>query len=227
MDEIEELKRQVDDLASREQIRDVLYSFTRYMDRADAAGLKRGYHPDAYEIHWETFTGNAHEFADHMTKAIRTVASVIHEITNPLIELDGDRAFVESRYTCRVHADFDGAPEGTWVELVVHGRYLDVFERRDGAWKIAHRRLIKEGSRVGLITDQPARPSRPEAEHHPWPDDLVYAGFGIVDMAPEPNEPVKDMYGWLRQFGKRSVKTETVRLHAYSLREIPSAPTRR
>ncbi len=207
MSELDDLRRTVQQLADREAIRDVLYSYTRHMDRLHADGVKQGYHPDADDLHWGTFVGNAHEFADFMTGELRNVRFVTHEITNPIIELDGDRAFVESRYTSRVRVGFDGAPAGRWVETLSHGRYLDVFERRDGDWKVAHRRLVQDGSRVELITDLAT--VNPDGAARPWPDDLVYRGFGILDLAPEPQEPAANRFAALGEFGRRGVAGET------------------
>jgi hypothetical protein len=207
MSEMAELRRRVDLLSDREEIRDVLYAYTRGVDRADSATVKACYHADADDIHWGTFVGNAHEFADYLMAPIRKITSLIHEITNPLIDLDGERAFVESRYTCRVRIDLVGAPSDTWVEHVSHGRYLDVFERRGGPWKIAHRRLVKEGARVLLITDQLVPWPKPEAAPHAWPDDLVYAGFGVIDVAPEPFTPPPnhDHFDQVRDFGYQAM----------------------
>ena len=204
MSDIAELARRVDELASREEIRELLYTYARGVDRADAAGAKEVYHPDAMDVHWDSFTGNGREFIDHITAAVRTVHSVMHEINNPIIDLQGERAFVESRYTSRVRVDVEGAPAGCWVEHLANGRYLDVMERRDGRWRIAHRRLVKEGSRVAFIANQPVgRRRRPEAMAQLWPDDLVYRGWDVADMAPEFIPAPQDHFGWLAEAGRR------------------------
>ncbi len=206
MPELDELRRKVDELASREEIRDVLYRYTRYIDRLDAEGVKQGYHPDADDIHWGTFIGNAHAFADYMVGELRAVKYLIHEVTNPLVELDGERAFVESRYTSRVRIDFEGAEEGQWVESIAHGRYLDIFERRAGQWKIAHRRIVQDGGRTSIVND--LGHYRPEAVGGQIPDDPVYKRFGIVDIAPPPLEGVKGRFDGLREFGKRAAAAQ-------------------
>lgn len=202
MSELDELRCKVDELASREEIRDVLYQYTRHIDRLDIEGVKQGYHPDADDIHWGTFVGNAHEFAEYMVGELRAVKYLIHEVTNPLIELDGDRAFVESRYTSRVRMDFEGAEQGEWVESIAHGRYLDIFERRDGKWKIAHRRLAQDGGRIGVITDL-ARYT-PESVGGSVPDDPVYKKFGILEDYPERFAGIKGRFDGMREFGKRA-----------------------
>jgi hypothetical protein len=201
--ELRQLRERVESLEAREQIRDILHRYTRGMDRGDAELVKQGYHPDADDIHWQTFTGNAHQFADYMTAEARTVTYLIHEITDPIIELDGDRAFVESRYTSRVRVETGDLREGTWVEHVARGRYLDIFERRDGVWRIAHRRLVKDGGEYRLVTDQPSHARDLAASGTVWPDDLVYRRYDIADLAPDPQAPEPGHFLALRRFGER------------------------
>lgn len=202
MPDLAEIERKLDDLASREAIRDVLFSYTRYIDRFDVEAVKQCYHPDADDIHWNSFIGNAHAFAEHILREMNGIEFVVHDVTNPLIELDGDRAFVESRYTSRVRVSFEGAAPGEWVESVAQGRYLDVFERRSGVWKIAHRRLAQDGGRISVITD--VAQYRPEAVGRRAPDDMVYKKFDIPNHAPPHTEPRTGRFEALRDFGTRA-----------------------
>src|ERR671913_2394475 len=139
---IERLERRLAVLEAREAIRDVLYLYARGADRADAELFKSCYHPDAIDCHW-FWNGNAHEFADWVMPLLRQLPNSQHSITNPVIELDGDRAFVESQWYVLHRVPLD---EERFVDQQVEGRYLDVFERRGGAWKILHRRARIAGT---------------------------------------------------------------------------------
>src|SRR5262249_38003146 len=134
------LQRTVDELSAREAIRDVLYRYARGVDRADVELLKSCYHPEAVDAHW-TFIGNGHEFAEEILKPhqMGQLPLLKHFITNVLIELDGERAFVESTFLCMVDLAVD---EGGRAHLVSHGRYVDVFECRGGEWRILSRLLV-------------------------------------------------------------------------------------
>ncbi len=202
MTEIDELRKMVEELQAKEQIRDVLYSYVRAMDRHHVEGAKAVYHPDAWDLHWGTFVGNAHDFAEYMIGELRDAEFVIHEITNPLIQLDGDRAFVESRYTSRVRFAVEDAPAGSYVESTSHGRYLDVFERRAGVWKLAHRRLAQDGGQTSLVTH--LRQREPAGAAHPYPDDLVFAGFAIADLPVEATAGKVGRFAQLREHGRRA-----------------------
>src|SRR5581483_11030852 len=66
-----------------------------------------------------------------------------HHITTHSCELDGDVAHTES-YILFVHRRGDGR-----TVLFGGGRYIDRFERRDGEWRIALRRLVMDFSATG------------------------------------------------------------------------------
>jgi hypothetical protein len=150
--QLEQLATRLALLEDKEQIREVLYRNARGVDRADVALLKDAYHPDAYEVHWETFTGNAHEFADFITTETTTARSVYHSITNPLIDVQGTRASCETAYTARTLVD--RSPElGGWVDIVVWGRYLDILDKRDGVWRISYRQLARDGVRRTVVSE--------------------------------------------------------------------------
>jgi SnoaL-like domain len=196
--DIEALSKAVNELGAKEAIREVLYKYTRGMDRLDPETAKSVYHPDADDMHWGSFLGNSQRFVDYMLGELKAAKFVIHEITNPLIELDGDRAFVESRYTARLRFEVEDAREGTWLESISHGRYLDVFERRAGEWKLAHRRLAQDGGHVSLVQDLATYD--PAGVGRRYPDDLVYAGAGIETHAPGPMDGVPGRFDTLREY---------------------------
>lgn len=156
----------------RQEIERVLYTYCRGVDRQDVEVLKSVYHPDAVDEHGY-FVGNAHEFAEHVIArmAVNTTYGQ-HQVTNVLIEVDGDRAISESSYWGfhKVPSGWDSLSSffgedyarrakeagtlGLVHEYVCGGRYLDNFERRDGVWRIAHRRITNEWSQSGPVTEQ-------------------------------------------------------------------------
>jgi ketosteroid isomerase-like protein len=199
------LERTVDDLSAREAIRDVLYRYARGVDRADVELLKSCYHPEAVDAHW-TFIGNAHQFAEEILKPhqMGQLPLLKHFITNILIELDGDRAFVESSFLCMVELPLE---EGPRAHLVSHGRYLDLFERRHGDWKILSRLLVSEGAEwstprpVPGHAGQPRPDERQRASH--FPDDPVYARFDLPTILPDPYRHADDVWAPAREYFQR------------------------
>ena len=192
---LDALQRQLDVLVAKDQIRDVLYRYARGVDRKDVELLKSCYHPDAIDAHW-SFIGNGQEFAEEILKPHQMggVPVFKHFITNILIELDGDRAFCESSYLFTQSMQLDDRRSAA---MTAEGRYLDVFERRDGEWRIFHRLLVNEAGAWSLPIPVPyAAGGGPIADERQrvgtFPDDPVYRGFEISDILPEEFRTTED-----------------------------------
>jgi hypothetical protein len=162
-------------LADRVEIMEVLARYCRGVDRCDEATLAGVYHPDALDDHG-TFTGPAQEFAAWAVAGARTFwHSSHHTVHNVMIDwLDVDAARVES-YVLGVNRRVDAPAEGSQggghgpIEVFA-GRYLDRFERRDGVWKIADRRALRD---VDTLLERRGWAGRiPEGGRHP--DDPTY-----------------------------------------------------
>ncbi len=126
----------LEELKSRLEIHEVLYTYCRGVDRGDEALIRSAYHDDAFDDHG-SFKGRGHDFAPHIVAQMdRNGALGQHNVTNVLIHfLDEDSAQTES-YCIALN------PEPGGKTAVVWNRYYDRFERRDGLWKIAQRQVI-------------------------------------------------------------------------------------
>lgn len=140
----------LEDIAADLEIRQVLARYCRAVDRGDVALLKSVYHPDATDDHG-TFVGSGHDFATALVPSMDggTLSSQ-HHVTNVLIERDGNCANVES-YVLAFHPVRDEDGE---VHAVAGCRYLDRFEKREGAWRIADRRVVMDLSRRALAGER-------------------------------------------------------------------------
>ena len=76
--------------------------------------------------------------------------ATVHTIGDSIIDwsADGTTAFVETYVHAQHRRRDDGGP---FIEFFA-GRYIDRFERRDNAWRIADRLLVHEWDRVDRIT---------------------------------------------------------------------------
>ena len=144
----------IDELLAKQEIRDALMRYSRGIDLLDPDLVKSAYHPDAYDDHG-TFKGNAHEFAEHVIVGLSRLECTEHFLGNSHIEVEGDRAYSETYHVAyhRIPADEDGvAKDFTWG-----GRYVDVFERREGGpWLILHRTVVHSWSRIDDVADSNA-----------------------------------------------------------------------
>lgn len=123
-------------------IRDVLYRYCRAVDRGDADLLKSCYHPDGRDDHG-FYSGLGSDFADYVIPILAQLELSIHSLSNPLIELDGDRAYVETHWSV-IHRLKRG---GKLTDIWDQGRYIDEFECRDGEWKILNRLAVMDAER--------------------------------------------------------------------------------
>ena len=134
-------------LADRAAIWDALCRFARGVDRGDEAVIRSAYHPDAHDDHID-YRGDIDGFIDWLPVNFAGYDNSTHFLGQCLIEFAGpDLAMVETYYASRRlrppgDAEAEGLSPGDMICRQSWGRYLDRFERRDGAWRIARRRLV-------------------------------------------------------------------------------------
>jgi len=129
-------------LLDREKIREVLTRYCRGVDRGDRELLKSVYHEDAIDEHG-MFTGRGIDFADYIVDYLKDIPCQ-HVIANHTCDLRGDVAFTETY--CISFSEAGG------VNATVFNRYVDRFERRNGEWRIAHRRVVLDLTRLDPAT---------------------------------------------------------------------------
>jgi hypothetical protein len=138
-------------LLDEREIERVLVRNARGVDRCDEALIASAYHEDSYDEHGP-FQGTGREFAKWVVGILRSVfEATSHRISNATIDLRGDEAKVES-YVVAYHKTRAPA-NGNANLVVVGGRYLDVFARRGGEWKIARRVVVVDWSHVTAMKD--------------------------------------------------------------------------
>jgi hypothetical protein len=133
---IAEIQRVIDE----SKIRYLLNSYPRAVDRMDFDLMRSLFHPDAVDEHG-AFNGPAAEFVDYMEKTYPAGTYFTHHNGTQLIDIDGDVARCET-YCIALGRLGQPGEEGYGSEFFNRVRYLDRVERRDGIWKIAHRRVI-------------------------------------------------------------------------------------
>ncbi len=140
MADIAAARDRLETAADKLEIQEVLMRYCRGLDRADIAVLRSVYHEDAWSDHGP-YDCPAHEFCDYVLELLDTLEICRHDITNTIIELDGDTAQSEA-YFLAIQRE-----RGSGYDDYMAGRYLDRFERRGGVWRIAHRRVVLDWSR--------------------------------------------------------------------------------
>lgn len=133
------------DLLDQQALRHLAHAYCHAVDRGDLVLLRSLYHDDAIDDHGEMFCGTPDEYVAWLPRMLAGLAATRHEITGMLFVIDGDRAQGELVNTA-YHRTKDGR------EIVVCGRYLDTYAKRDGVWRILHRSLVMDS-----FLDRPAQ----------------------------------------------------------------------
>lgn len=135
------------ELYEKMAIRDVLSRYCRGLDRMDKPMAYGVFTSDAIAKYYGIYVGTGHGFIDWVWDAHLTMATHSHQITNVLIELDGDSAHSEAYVTVVLQQQrANGA-----VELQTRGRYLDRWRKRDGQWQIvAREHIVDTQSEIAL-----------------------------------------------------------------------------
>jgi hypothetical protein len=149
-----ELLRSLDELRSRAEIAEVVMRYCRAFDRCDEALLTSCFHPDAAHEHG-AFKGLSADFCAMGLDAVRKLVLTHHQLGQISIEVEGERAFVESYFTSYHRFGAQPPPGGRPHEdRILGGRYVDRFERRDGVWRIARRQGVNEWIRYEAADDR-------------------------------------------------------------------------
>ena len=180
---LERLETELQELKDREAIREVIHRYCQAVDRCDLEMLKGCYHADGYDDHG-FFAGNAHEFSEYVIPCLEQVDSSMHAITNTRIELDGDRASCASQWSVIHRVKHEAGFTDFWHQ----GRYLDVFEKREGEWKILHRVIAGDFDR--WIETLDIRSQALQGENAPLygcrgSEDPGYMGFDLLKHRPD------------------------------------------
>ncbi len=140
-------------LVDESDIRAVLARYARGIDRFDMDMVRSCYHEDATDAHGH-YNGDIEGFIEYSLAWADKIESMTHHFGQSVIELDGDSAWAESYALCLIRTKPDG--EGTKpMDRLANIRYVDLFERRDGAWRIAHRKVVHQPGRLDPVEIDP------------------------------------------------------------------------
>ena len=163
------LDDQLADVVAKQAITEVLYRYCRGLDRMDRPMVDTVWHPGGTGDYGAIFNGTGEEFLDWVWPVHASMRRHSHQITNVLIEVDGDTAISEAYVTVCLRNE---AEPGHLVDIVSRGRYVD-------RWSLARRAL---GHRPPPLRGRPdQRVRRPGVAH----DRRVAHGRG-----PRPHRPV-------------------------------------
>lgn len=151
------------ELSDKQAITEVIYRYCRGLDRMDADMVRAVWQPGGTADYGaDMFRGTGDEFVEWVWAAHAGMERHSHQITNILIELDGDTAASESYVTVALRTRLDTRTKhdtGKAHQIEARGRYVDRWSRREGRWAIDHRHFVSD-----LTTTQETPPLDPTAD---------------------------------------------------------------
>ncbi|MFT3965079.1 MAG: nuclear transport factor 2 family protein [Sphingobium sp.] len=124
-------------LLDKEKIREALARLARGEDRRNADLISASYWPDS-STDYGVFKGSFDAYLAWVVPGADAITNTQHVLGQSHIELAGDRAKVETQVISYHRVDMGAGEQDTCIG----GRYLDIFEKRDGKWAIAERTML-------------------------------------------------------------------------------------
>lgn len=136
-------------VADRQAISELIYRYCRAVDRLDIPLGHSVWHEDGFADYGESvYRGNGRGVIDHICAQHRQTLHHSHQVSNILIELDGDRAGSESYVTANLRMG-----RGDEVrQMTIWGRYVDQWSRRNGRWGLDRRVSIRDFDELREVT---------------------------------------------------------------------------
>ncbi len=136
-------------LADKQTIRDLIYTYCRAVDRLDVPLGASIWHDDAHADYGaDYYQGPGKGVIETICQHHLALLSHSHQVTNILIDLDGDKAGSEAYVTGTMRVE----QEGKLMQIGVWARYLDAWEKREGRWGIVHRMVVYDHEEVRQAT---------------------------------------------------------------------------
>lgn len=134
-------------LLDKQAIAELVFNYSRAVDRKDFALLRSLYTEDGYDDHGGLYRGSAEGYVDWLEQAMQSCDITTHSVHNHLVGLTGADSAQGEVYVTAYHRLHDGA--GGFNELVEGLRYLDEYRRSGGRWRFVRRTLINDWAQVG------------------------------------------------------------------------------
>ena len=144
----------------KQKIYEVLCSYCRALDRMDKTLAYSVWHDDGTAHYHDMYEGSGHGFVDWVWEAHTAMERHSHQISNHLIDIDGDRAVSETYITVTLWTLPD--EDRLQKEIVGRGRYLDRWSKRGGVWAINHREHVLDMQTIcdldrGFVSEKSSR----------------------------------------------------------------------
>jgi hypothetical protein len=136
-------------LADKAAIAELIYRYCRAVDRLDIPLGHSIWHEGGEADYGEVYRGPGPGVIDLICRQHGHTLHHSHQVSNILIDLDGDRAGSESYCFATLRLTRDGQV----MQMCVWSRYIDRWERRGGRWGLVHRQAIIDFDEIGAVNE--------------------------------------------------------------------------
>lgn len=150
------MSREIEVLLAEREITRVILQYARGIDRLDFDMVRDCFHPDARIEYGSVFEGSLDETIEWLDSALRRLQGTLHTFTPPWIDLDLEAGRAECETRSINSALYPPDEAGDAIQNVTGTYYYDRFERRDGRWRLVHRR--NAGAWQVNVLDRPSPP---------------------------------------------------------------------
>ncbi len=132
-------------LEDRAAIQDILAAYAHAIDRRRWGMMDRVFHEDA-QFGFGVISGDWRGFVEQARTVIDPCLATQHQLGQTLYNFEDGSVCHTETYMTAMHTVPAGYPneiafedKGEIYSVVIAGRYIDRFEKRDGEWRIAQR----------------------------------------------------------------------------------------
>jgi hypothetical protein len=137
-------------LADRAQITDLIYRYCRAVDRLDVPLGHSIWHEDGWADYGpDVYQGAGKGVIDLICAQHRQTLHHSHQVSNILIQLNGDKAGSESYVTATLRV----SRGEQLTQISVWGRYVDQWSRRGGRWGLDKRVSVRDFDEIRAVTE--------------------------------------------------------------------------
>ena len=137
-------------LTDRAQITDLIYRYCRAVDRLDVALGHSIWHEDGWADYGpDVYQGPGKGVIDLICAQHLRTLHHSHQVSNILIDLNGDEAGSESYVTATLRV----LRGEQLMQISVWGRYIDQWSRRSERWGLDKRISIRDFDEIAAVTE--------------------------------------------------------------------------
>lgn len=132
-----------DEMRDRQAIADLIHRYCIHVDQYQPEEVAKLFLEDAV-VDYGPALGGPMKGREPLVRTLRlglaNFEATHHQVSNVLLDFEGEDRARGVTYVTAWHRPKREAPD-----MIVRARYDDVFERREGAWGIAERRILVAG----------------------------------------------------------------------------------